>query len=982
MADTPNHEYNVPDQGDENWHEPLNENFAAFEVDIELRDDEANLGDYDPTEGAKFLATDTGVVYLGDGSSWNAAFVAAAYDDSAGTATISQTLVTSELEVGTISGSLTGGTALTGIAGNNLSIDSNGQLNASTGGGGGGGISNLSGGDGIDPASIGDGDTLSVAWGDANDLDSDGNVTGGGGGGGGGITSLSGGEGIDPSSIGDGDTLSVASGDLAGGGLGTDGNNNLTLAAGGVGTAELDTPFADLATLVGDPVVTGADLQSSGAMTFAAGGIRTLELGVPGTDGAGNQAGGNVVAGSPNNTVNNNAVGVVIGGGGAESGNENTVGGSYATVSGGANNTASNGFATVSGGEANTASGGATTVSGGNNNTASAGLATVGGGNRNTAGGTRSTVPGGEFGAAEGNRSFVWNDGTEYHAIPNATTDGLSSSTAVDGEPVTGSETFSASATSGFRFITGGSSSPNVTYVDSNGALGLGGTTVRTSSGDSLRFESGSDRTLELGAPSTDSGGFEAGGNVVAGHPNNTVNNNAKGVVIAGGGAESGDENTVGEKYATVSGGKGNTASGTRSTVSGGIANTASEREATVSGGLSSTASGRKATVGGGAGHTANGDESTVSGGNSNEATELAATVGGGRNCHARGSFATAGGGQWNEPTGSHSTIAGGEYNEAYGRAATIAGGGDPDSDGTGNVVYDDYGTVGGGGNNQAGTDDGDQTTATFATVAGGENNEASGEHATVAGGEDNTASAAHAVAAGRNATAEHDGAFVVGDSTSNEIASLQVNEARFQNTVRARDLKTQGSVFYFPTEGATEADWRTDYNSNNDEWRVDRWAGTPIFWERKMWVTASGDVEAQGAKNFVETVDTDDGEKEVVYTASESGTAHTEESGVAELEDGRAEIDLPEHFEWVTSDDEPLVVQTTPYASEPVRPQVTERSTDRIVIEDFSEDADDYEVAYTVKGTREGYEDKQVVREPTARDPAEPSQSANPADD
>ena len=34
MADTPNHEYNVPDQGDQNWHNPLNENFEAFEVDI------------------------------------------------------------------------------------------------------------------------------------------------------------------------------------------------------------------------------------------------------------------------------------------------------------------------------------------------------------------------------------------------------------------------------------------------------------------------------------------------------------------------------------------------------------------------------------------------------------------------------------------------------------------------------------------------------------------------------------------------------------------------------------------------------------------------------------------------------------------------------------------------------------------------------------------------------------------------------------
>ena len=167
MADTPNHEYNVPAQGDQDWHQPLNENFEEFEVDIELRDQESNLGDYDPSNGAKFLATDTGVVYLGDGTDWNATFLVAEYDDSTGEATISGTLATSKLDVGSISGSLTGGTELSNIAGSNLSIDSNGTLNASGGGGGGGGgISSLSGGEGIDPGSIGDGNTLSVAWGE------------------------------------------------------------------------------------------------------------------------------------------------------------------------------------------------------------------------------------------------------------------------------------------------------------------------------------------------------------------------------------------------------------------------------------------------------------------------------------------------------------------------------------------------------------------------------------------------------------------------------------------------------------------------------------------------------------------------------------------------------------------------------------------------------------------------------------------------
>lgn len=124
------------------------------------------------------------------------------------------------------------------------------------------------------------------------------------------------------------------------------------------------------------------------------------------------------------------------------------------------------------------------------------------------------------------------------------------------------------------------------------------------------------------------------------------------------------------------------------------------------------------------------------------------------------------------------------------------------------------------------------------------------------------------------------------------------------------------------------------------------------------------GDLQVSGTKNFVQAVETPAGEKEVAYTAVEAGTPMTEASDVAEMTDGRAEVDLPEHFEMVTSEDEPLNVQITPYATEKVQPQVVDRSTDRIVVEDFSDTDYDYTFAYTVKGTREGFEDRDIVRE------------------
>jgi hypothetical protein len=66
-----NHGYNKPSEGTLDWNVPLNDNFDQLERDIEVRDVEANMGDYQPDMGAKFLATDSGATYVGDGTDWN-----------------------------------------------------------------------------------------------------------------------------------------------------------------------------------------------------------------------------------------------------------------------------------------------------------------------------------------------------------------------------------------------------------------------------------------------------------------------------------------------------------------------------------------------------------------------------------------------------------------------------------------------------------------------------------------------------------------------------------------------------------------------------------------------------------------------------------------------------------------------------------------------------------------------------------------------
>lgn len=68
---TDNHDYNRPSKGTTEWHVPINENFETLDRDVEIRDTEGTIRDYDPKAGAKFFATDTERVFIGDGQHWN-----------------------------------------------------------------------------------------------------------------------------------------------------------------------------------------------------------------------------------------------------------------------------------------------------------------------------------------------------------------------------------------------------------------------------------------------------------------------------------------------------------------------------------------------------------------------------------------------------------------------------------------------------------------------------------------------------------------------------------------------------------------------------------------------------------------------------------------------------------------------------------------------------------------------------------------------
>lgn len=64
------HDYNTPSKGTQNWDEPLNQNFEDIDRDVEIRAPEDSLSEYPPKINSKFFATDTGQVYVGEGSEW------------------------------------------------------------------------------------------------------------------------------------------------------------------------------------------------------------------------------------------------------------------------------------------------------------------------------------------------------------------------------------------------------------------------------------------------------------------------------------------------------------------------------------------------------------------------------------------------------------------------------------------------------------------------------------------------------------------------------------------------------------------------------------------------------------------------------------------------------------------------------------------------------------------------------------------------
>lgn len=118
----------------------------------------------------------------------------------------------------------------------------------------------------------------------------------------------------------------------------------------------------------------------------------------------------------------------------------------------------------------------------------------------------------------------------------------------------------------------------------------------------------------------------------------------------------------------------------------------------------------------------------------------------------------------------------------------------------------------------------------------------------------------------------------------------------------------------------------------------------------------SDGSWNCDGTKNWMHNLN---GTHTAFYTSQESPEVRAVYEDSTTVKNGRMNVSLPSHFEKTVSDSRPgLRVQATPRSLATVA--VTERSDSWIVIEASK----DVKVDYRVTGIREGYEDKDVVRQ------------------
>lgn len=588
MSETPNHNYNVPEAGSQNWHNPLNENFETLEVEVEIRDDgDPDTNGYEPEAGTKYLDTENGTIFLGIGSAWEPAFVLAR-DESDGAAFDGTLVVEAQNEVG-ISGHASGDGESVGVKGTVDSADGYGLYTP-------------------DAAKIGGTVETEGSWrveidgeralemGATETAVPDNELT------------IAGSVVVGPLNHVMDDALGATI--SGGGGYDEDEDEELPNAV----SDHLGTVGGGARNIVGD-----FDEDPWSAVGATIGG---------GSDNAALETGGTIGGGFFNSAAEYASVG---------GGFNNRAFGASSTIGGGTNNGAGLRGTTVSGGVGNLASGEYATVAGGRINDAEDDYATVSGGRDNVARRKRATVAGGQANEARGEYSTIGGGESNRGVFDHTTVAGGSRNEARDEYATVGGGR-SNEAEREYSTVAGGERN------EADGAYGaIGGGELNVSA--SYATVGGGYRNGAPAGYSTVGGGNQ---NVASGGYASIGGGSGNGATGTNTTVGGGENNQANRENSTVGGGNGNLAE-YGSTVAGGLNNRAEFDNSTIGGGVDNRATRANATIAGGNNNRSRGVSATVSGGIENAAEAAQTTVGGGAENTAEAAQATISGGTENE---------------------------------------------------------------------------------------------------------------------------------------------------------------------------------------------------------------------------------------------------------------------------------------------------------------------------------------------
>jgi len=190
----------------------------------------------------------------------------------------------------------------------------------------------------------------------------------------------------------------------------------------------------------------------------------------------------------------------------------------------------------------------------------------------------------------------------------------------------------------------------------------------------------------------------------------------------------------------------------------------------------------------------------------------------------------------------------------------------------------------------------------------------------------------------------------------------------------RARRNWPQGKWMFYQVTTSHEV-WLDTFSI---EFMSSRLSEMQVYADATFWgaVHIKGDLKVLGQKNFIQP-HPEDPNKEVAYVSLEGGESGTYWRGSSRLSDGKAEIQLPEHFVLVTAE-EGLTATATLREPGPAV-YVDELSNSKLVLRTGDGSKSNARFDFIVMGVRKGFENHVPIR---YRNPAAERQAAQAAAD